>query len=76
MIFDYMYKAIRENRKFQNTGGSEMAEKISNVSAIRNYFAAGKWGRKVEMKELKVLSQDERQELGDMAREALDKGWD
>lgn len=54
-----------------------MAEekKMSNVKAIREYFSAGPAGRKVEMKELKELSEEERKELGAMAREAIEKGW-
>lgn len=49
-------------------------KKMSNVAAIREFFGSGEHGRKVEMEELKVLSVDERQELGDMCREALTSG--
>ena len=44
---------------------------ISNVTLIKKYFELG--GRKVEMAEMKALSADDREELGKLAREALDK---
>ena len=40
-------------------------EELSNVKAIRTYF------EKVTMQELKDLSAEDRQELGDLIREEL-----
>jgi len=51
-------------------------EPISNVAAIREYFAKGKYGRKVEMSELKDISAENREELGILARKALAEGKD
>ena len=45
-----------------------MSETMSNVAAIRKYFAEGEHGQKVEMAELKALSPDEREELGKLAK--------
>ena len=44
---------------------------VSNVTLIKKFFELG--GRKVEMAEMKALTADDREELGKMAREALDK---
>jgi hypothetical protein len=49
-----------------------MEEKRSNVAAIREYFS--KDSRKVEMQELKDLSQEEREELGALCKKEL--GWE
>jgi hypothetical protein len=43
----------------------------SNVTLIKKFFEMG--GRKVEMSEMKALTIDDREELGKLAREALDK---
>ena len=47
-------------------------EDMSNVKAIREYFSTGKFGRKVEMSELKELSLEDREELGNLARKELE----
>lgn len=47
--------------------------KISNVAAIRKFFAEGENGRKVEMAELKALTPKEREELGKLAKVELAK---
>ncbi len=41
------------------------------IAAIKAYFEADPHGREVSMSELKDLSKDERQELGEMCCEAL-----
>ena len=46
---------------------------MSNIAAIRKYFSEGLHGRKTEMKELKELSLEDREELGQLAREELAK---
>lgn len=46
-------------------------EKMLNVVTIRKYFSEGKNGRKVEMAELKELSLEDREELGELARKEL-----
>ena len=46
----------------------------SNVKAIKTYFESGSSGRKVEMPELKALTQQEREELGADCMRAL--GWE
>lgn len=46
-------------------------EKLSDVAAIRQYFSEGKHGRKVEITELKELSQSDRKELGELCRTEL-----
>ena len=46
-------------------------EKISNVVAIRRYFAAEPHGRKVELDEIKVLDSKARKELGSLAAKEL-----
>lgn len=43
---------------------------MTNVAAIRAFFEAN-GGRKVTMDEVKALSAEDRQELGDLARAAL-----
>jgi hypothetical protein len=48
-----------------------VAEEISKIKAIKDYFEEGVHGRKVEMAELKALSMDERSELGKLAVEEL-----
>lgn len=48
-----------------------MSEEMSNVAAIRKFFGEGTNGRKVEMAELKVLSQEEREELGVLCKAEL-----
>jgi hypothetical protein len=47
-----------------------MAE-MSNFEAMQKFFSAEPHGRKVTMEEAKKLSQEERQELGDLCRAAL-----
>jgi hypothetical protein len=47
-------------------------QNLSNVAAIRKFFGEGKHGSKVEMSELKVLSAEDRQELGDLCRKELE----
>jgi len=51
-------------------------EAMSNVKYIKRYFEAGFHGRKVELSELKALSKADREELGPLCAEALEKGWD
>ena len=46
----------------------------SNVKAIKMFFESGPRGRKVEMPELKALTQEEREELGAECRRTL--GWE
>lgn len=46
-------------------------EKRTNASAIKEFFQAD-GGRKVTMEEFKRLSNDEREELGQLAAKALD----
>ena len=49
-----------------------MEEKqLSDVAAIREYFAKGEHGRKVEIDELKALSLPDRKELGELCRAEL-----
>lgn len=47
-------------------------ETMSNVTAIKAFFEANN-GRKVSMEEMKALSIEERQELGDLCRAELAK---
>lgn len=42
------------------------AEKKSNVALIKNFFESGKHGRKVELSELKALTKESREELGEL----------
>jgi len=49
--------------------------KLSNAKAVMVYFSEGLSGRKVTMKEMKDLTPEEREELGEMAKEAITKGW-
>ena len=44
-------------------------EPRSNVSLIKKFFESGKHGRKVELLELKALSREDREELGDLIEE-------
>ena len=46
-------------------------EKTTNIGAIREFFGEGRHGRKVEMSEMKDLSQEERKELGALCAEEL-----
>ena len=51
-----------------------MTEEIGSMSiikAIKEFFEAGPFGRKVTMEEMKALSSVERAELGTMCKEAL-----
>lgn len=48
-----------------------MSEKLSNIKAIRTFFREGDSGREVMMKELKYLTPTDREELGELCREAL-----
>lgn len=50
-----------------------MEQPTKNVAVIKEFFESGVHGRKVEIAELKALTMQERQELGDMCREALGK---
>ena len=47
-------------------------EKISRIKAIREFFSSN-GGRKVGMGELKVLTDDEKQELGELCAQELGK---
>jgi hypothetical protein len=49
-------------------------ESKSNLTAIKTYFESGPRGRKVEMPELKALTQEDREELGVACRQEL--GWE
>ena len=49
-------------------------ESKSNLTAIRTYFESGPRGRKVEMSELKALTQEDREEIGTACKKAL--GWE
>jgi len=51
-------------------------ENLSNVAAIRKFFGEWKHGSKVEMNELKVLSKEEREELGAMCNKELNRTAD
>lgn len=46
-------------------------ENKSNLTAIMMYFESGSNGRKVEMPELKALTQEEREELGAACKKEL-----
>jgi hypothetical protein len=48
-----------------------MEKTASNVALIREFFGEGDYGRKVEMSEQKVLTPDDRQELGDLIRATI-----
>ena len=48
-----------------------MSENLSNVAAIRRFFGEGETGRHVSMDEFKDLTPTEREELGELCREAL-----
>lgn len=48
---------------------SENNQSMSNLKAIRTFFEDG--GRKCTMEELKALSPADREELGQLCREAL-----
>lgn len=48
-----------------------MKENLSNLAAIRKFFKEGNAGREVSMQELKDLTHAERDELGELCREAL-----
>ena len=62
--------------KKQKGGEITMPETYKNIPAIREYFEKGKYGRKVDVRELKDLTLDERIMLGRLSREALAKNWD
>ena len=49
-------------------------ESKSNVTAIRTFFESEPRGRKVEMPELKALTQEDREELGAACKKEL--GWE
>ena len=49
-------------------------ESSNNVKAIKTYFESGRSGRKVEVPELKALTQEERQELAAACKKEL--GWE
>lgn len=49
-------------------------ESKSNLTAIKTYFESGPRGRKVELPELKALTQGDREELGAACKKEL--GWD
>jgi len=46
-------------------------EKVSNLKCLMSVFGNGNSGRKVEMLEMKALSQDERAEIGELCRADL-----
>ena len=48
-----------------------MKKEISNLAAIRKYFAKEPSGSKIEMSELKALTPNERDELGAMSKAEL-----
>lgn len=50
-----------------------MEKELTNVAAIRQYFSSGRWGRKVEMQELKDLTMEDRVVLGTLAKIELAK---
>ena len=71
MVWDAEW-AYEDNPKYR--GDDEyMTEMpiVSNVTLIKKFFELG--GRKVEMAEMKALTAEDREELGRMAREALEK---
>jgi hypothetical protein len=49
-------------------------ESKGNAKAIKTYFESGPSDRKIEMSELKALTQEEREELGTACKKAL--GWE
>ena len=65
-------------RYSRNAKGKEVStmeeESKSNLTAIRTYFESGPRGRKVEMSELKALTQEDREEIGTACKKAL--GWE
>jgi len=50
-----------------------MSEKLSNIKAIREFFSEGNSGREVTIQEFKDLTSQDREELGDLCRQALKK---
>jgi hypothetical protein len=64
--------AYEDEPKYRDNG-EEMTEMpiVSNVTLIKKFFEMG--GRKVEMAEMKALTIEDREELGKMAREVLEK---
>ena len=48
-----------------------MSEKLSNIKAIREFFSEGNAGRDVTTQEFKNLTSADREELGELCREAL-----
>jgi hypothetical protein len=48
-----------------------MTENLSNVAAIRRFFKEGDAGREITIQELKDINPTERDELGELCREAL-----
>lgn len=44
---------------------------LKKVEAIKRYFESDPHGRKVTMDEMRALTSDERQEIAEMAAEAL-----
>lgn len=71
MVWDAEW-AYEDNPKYR--GDDEyMTEMpiVSNVTLIKKFFEMG--GRKVEMAEMKALTIDDRNELGKLAQEALNK---
>ena len=48
-----------------------MKENLSNVAVIRKFFGEGDASREVTTQEFKNLTSTEREELGELCREAL-----
>ena len=46
-------------------------EQMNKVQAIKRFFEAQPYGRKVEMLEMKALTIEDRSELGTLAAEAM-----
>uniref|UniRef100_A0A6M3XT90 Uncharacterized protein n=2 Tax=viral metagenome TaxID=1070528 RepID=A0A6M3XT90_9ZZZZ len=70
--------AICKNRKFKDKNGKikdNIMETpvLSNVKAIKLYFESGRYGFKVKLNEIKVLSSKERDWFGEQCRVILKK---
>lgn len=48
---------------------------LTPVKAIKTYFESGPFGRPINLQELKILSPEDRTELGQQAMVAIEQGW-
>ena len=55
----------------------EEKKELTPTAALKEYMQSGeKWGRKCDLKELKSISAEERNELGALALIAIKEGWE